>query len=161
MTPGQRAALEALSGRALTEAEAALAETRRDATLADALSVGRTEFIEKRVNVISITAILGMRQAGYVVQSLKTFRDTPLPAGHPLKDDEEHAKLMLGYLWEANTGLDLGNAQTQQMLGIFSQFAEGTPGYVSPANAAKLKAAAMVPAPISTNTVSAILNSGG
>ncbi len=172
MTPSQQAALEALAGRALTAGELSMAEERRDGDLAASLSAGRTELIETRVNEVGVNAILGLIEGENVLASFDAFQTGSLPAAHPLKRAEAGAKRMLGYLKKAQ-GLDLGNMQTQQMLACFSNPAlfalppaateenpnpVGAPGWISPANAAKLKAAAQVPAPIAVDAVSAILN---
>ena len=58
MTPDQQATLESIAGRALTEAEIALAEDRVDNRLAESLSVGRVRIAPKEIGIGTMLAAL-------------------------------------------------------------------------------------------------------
>lgn len=154
MTAAERAALESLVGRPLTEAEAAhvgahLADPddRRDDLIAAALSEGRTEV---RLTRVSEAGLLERWPEGPVgadafLVKLEAFAES----AHPAAGVVRRALKFLG----TSDGLDLGAAATHTMLDTLAAGA-----VIAPAEATAAKALSRHPAPISLDAVSRALN---
>jgi hypothetical protein len=150
MNTNQQAALAALAGRALTSAEIALATARNDADLATSLSVGLTKTVKTLIGIGAVMDALGA-----------------VPGAAFLDAMEALAPTISAIKW----GLSLLNADkfdvgSQASIGVVNTLVLGgeigavtvAAGTVPQAVATALLGLAVVPAPIDTAQVSAILN---
>lgn len=117
MTPAERAALEALVGRELSDDESTAIDAyigddndRRDDLVAALLSQGRTRYVTTRVSEAGLLERwpTGPVDADAFLQKLETFAQS----GHALSGVVRRALKFLG----TPEGLDLGAAATHAML---------------------------------------------
>jgi hypothetical protein len=158
MTPAQKAALEALVGRALTADEETEIDghlqTRRDDLVAQLLSVGRTQVRSRMTSARGLAELYpgGPLGAEVVLQKLEG-------AAAALKADPDAQNKILGSLiarqlaFLGADGLDFGSAALRGMLDQFGQLGILTAGEV-----AGLKSIGVFPHPLTTNAVSDALN---
>lgn len=127
MTEAQRAALEALIGRALTEQELAAIEpyisdpdNRNDVAIAAVLSQGRTKIVPHLMTDRGVIGALGTIDGEAFIVALESVVATDLPEEHPLKPHQAGIKRMLAWL-ERDPGLDIGSPRTQALLAMMGQ----------------------------------------
>jgi hypothetical protein len=161
MTPAQQAALEALAGRALTEAEVEqitpLVADGSTQAIADILSVGRTEVRSRIISARGIAELFpgGPVPAEVVMLKLEGARDAMLG----LPDTPENAvSRVIGSLLRRqlkrldDDGLDMGSPALRGMLDQFV-----TLGILTAEETAALKGMAVFPVPITHTQVGAAL----
>jgi hypothetical protein len=139
MNANQQAALESLAGRAMTAGEIALASARDDADLATSLSVGRTATVSTKVGIGAVLNALGAVNGAAFLDAMEALAPTVSPIKWGL------------VLLDAGV-FDVGDPVSIAMINQL------VPGSIPQATATLLLALAVVPAPISTDQVSAILN---
>lgn len=161
MSPQQQSALEALAGRALTQAEVEqitpLVEAGSTQAIADILSVGRTQVVSRMTSARGLAEHLpgGPLAAETILLRLEGARDSMLASS-----DEQQRVLgsllrrQLGFL--AGDGLDFGSGALRGMLDQF-----GALGILTTQEVAGLKAIAVRPAPITHAQVGAALAQEG
>ncbi|MCC6851049.1 MAG: hypothetical protein IT502_01955 [Rubrivivax sp.] len=161
MTPQQQAAIEAVYGSALSEAQALavapMVDERRDKDLADYLSQGRTEIRPRMTSARGIAERMsgGPLAAEVVLIKLEGARDALLASAS--QNDKVLGSLLrrqLGFL--AGEGLDFGSAALRGMLDQFV-----TAGILTAGEVAALKAIAEFAAPIEVVRISDALNALG
>jgi hypothetical protein len=160
MTLEQQAALEALAGRALTQAEVeqitplVAADVRNDSAVAAILSAGRTEVYSRMTSARGVAEFYpgGPIGAEIVLMKLEGARDAMLASA----DQEQQVfgsllRRQLGFL--AGEGLDFGSAALRGMLDQFAAL-----GILTADEVAGLKAIAVRPAPLDVRAVTLALN---
>jgi len=158
MTPQQQAAIEAVYGHALSEAQAVIVgpmvDERRDRDVAEYLSQGRTEVGPRMTSARGIAERMpgGPIAAEVVLMKLEGARDALL-ASESQNDKVLGSLLRRQLTFLAGEGLDFGSAALRGMLDQFALAGILTSGEVD-----ALKAIAVRPAPISTSAVSDVLN---
>jgi len=150
MDATQQAALQALAGRLLTTDEVTLAAARADQDLAASLSVGLVQTVPTRIGPGAVLTALGAVSGAALLDAMTALAATVSPIKWGLA------------LLNAGT-FDVGNPVSIGMINLL--VTGGTIGSVTiPAGtvtqetATTLLALAVVPAPIATAQVSAILN---
>lgn len=152
MSPQQQAALEALAGRALTEAEAAqiaahIDANRRDDLVAAVLSVGRTRTVPTEVGNGTILEVLGLQVGNALLDVLlSTEPSSPYRHVRPL-------------LEQGRLRLDLAPAQMALASLVGQQIAAGVT--LTQAHVDALIARTREADKITTSQVSDALNAAG
>lgn len=146
MNIDERAALEALAGRALTPEDDAIIDAalpgRRDDLIAARLSIGRTKLGTVTTERFAAwAAATGMRAV---------IEDTAVASQHPLRSI---ALALRDVLVGGATGINFAYPGNPEMLDLWVQA-----GLLSSANRDGLLALATLPDPITTNQVSDALN---
>lgn len=150
MDANQQTELQTLVGRALTAAEITLATNRSDQDLAASLSVGLIQTVTTKVGIGSVLNALGAVNGAAFLDAMESLAPTVSPIKWGL------------VLLNAGT-FDLGDPVSIGMIGLL--VSGGTIGSatiavntIPQATATALLSLAVVPAPISVNQVSNILN---
>lgn len=157
MTPSQQAALEALVGRALTQAEVdaitPLVAAGGTQAIADILSVGRTEVFSRITTARGIAELMpgGPLAAEAVLLKLEGARDSML-ASEDANTRVFGSLLRRQLAFLSGEGLDFGSAALRAMLDQFAALSILTAGEV-----AGLKSIGVRPAPITHTQVGAAL----
>ena len=139
-----------ITARAGTDpAFAQLVAVRNDTGIAEALSVGRTRLTTNVLTERGIVSALGPVAGAAFINALYAF--AAAPASGPLAAEHPGIKIMVA--WLAPAGLDVGDALTQQLLDALA-----ATGVLASASVATIKQLAVLPDPISTNSVSEALN---
>ena len=160
MTPRQQTALEALAGRALTQAEVEtitpLVASGATQAIADILSAGRTQVVSRMTSARGLAEHLpgGPLAAETILLKLEGARDQMLQSA----DAQQRVlgsllRRQLGFL--SGEGLDFGSAALRAMLDQFAAL-----GILTTQEVAGLQAIAVRPAPITHTQVGAALTQG-
>lgn len=161
MTPQQQAAIEAVYGQALSEAQAEavgpMVDERRDRDVAEYLSQGRTEVRARMTSARGIAERMpgGPIAAEVVLLKLEGARDAMLASAN--QNDVVLGSLLRRQLsFLAGEGLDFGSAALRSMLDQFV-----VAGILTSGEVAALKAIAEQPAPVDLTAISEALNALG
>lgn len=151
MTPAQQSALETLVGRSLTADEVASLSTwvpqRRDDLITDLLNTGRVKYAEKRLVEI---AVVGAYPGGPVAaDALLAKLEAHAAASAPLSRLVGRALKAMA----VEPGLNLGDPATHTMLDALV-----SASVITAEESAALKFVALVPDPLSRESVSRALN---
>ena len=140
MNSAQQAAIESLAGRALTAEEIALATCRKDASLAESLSVNRVATQPTPIGIGTVLAVMAPSGGDF------------LNALEGMGAADSNVKWALKMIEQGT--FDVGHPVTRAQLQAFAVAAPS----MAPAIEALLRVA-VHPDPVSVDTVSAILNS--
>jgi hypothetical protein len=174
MTPAQKAALEALAGRALSADQIAainpLLPVRNDVAIAAALSVGRRALISHKVSARGIREALTVSQAGRLLRLFKSTADayvtdpTIVPAWLTAVLDkanvpvDEHLDYFdmaaCAHEWLQGDGIDMGATKPRSFLDLIALSDPATFG----TTVTTLKSLGECDDPIPFNKVSDVLN---
>lgn len=119
----------------------------RDTAIAAILSAGRTRLRQHWMGERGVISTLGTQAGEAFLQALAAFAAAQLPEGHPLAADHPGIARMLAWL-KSDEGIDIGDAQTQLLLGVLSQA-----GVLDPAHAAAIAARGHEPDPVTPGEV--------
>lgn len=166
MSPNQKAALEALLGRALTADEVTEltphVNERHDAAVAEVLSRGRVKHVTREITERGIRAALPVVSASRFIRLLKEaaeassvpvwLENTLTAMGVPADQHQDYADAFASaYGWlRQEAGLDIGSAATRGMLDVIA----GSNPAEFGATVATIKALSEQPDPIHFNAVS-------
>lgn len=122
-----------------------------DAQIAAIVSAGRTRLRSHYITDRGVISALGTQAGNAFLDAIEGFAVAVLPAEHPLKADQAGIKRVLAWL-KSDGGIELGDAQTQMLLGVFAQL-----GVVNAGHAATIMALGKDADPVSAGDVSLAL----
>lgn len=123
----------------------------KDKAIADIISAGRTRLRSRLITDRGVISALGTQAGDAFLTALESFAVADLPPEHPMKADQAGIKRVLAWL-KSDAGIELGDPQTQFLLGVFAQL-----GVVDAGSAAIVKALGTEPDPVTADQVSRAL----
>jgi len=123
----------------------------KDKAIADIISVGRTRLRSRLITDRGVISALGTQAGDAFLTAIEAFAVADLAAEHPMKADQAGIKRVLSWL-KSDAGIELGDPQTQFLLGVFAQL-----GIVTANSAAVIRALGTEPDPVSAAEVSRAL----
>lgn len=123
----------------------------KDKAIAAIISTGRTRLRSRMITDRGVISALGTQAGDAFLSAIEAFALADLPAVHPLKADQAGIKRVLAWL-KSDGGIELGDPQTQFLLGVFAQL-----GIVDANSAAVIRALGQEADPVSASEVSRAL----
>lgn len=123
----------------------------KDKAIADIISVGRTRLRSYFITDRGVISALGTQAGDAFLTAIESFAVAALAPEHPMKADQAGIKRVLAWL-KSDDGIELGDPQTQFLLGVFAQL-----GIVDVGSAAIVKALGQEPDPVTASDVSRAL----